>query len=83
MTHKFYNVTGEGAGGENKMRFVPLEATLPKYPGMYLCKVKAGNQVAVHEVEYVTLSDGNMDFDLDDFPEGAEVIAFRHLKSKP
>lgn len=59
--------------------FCPLEANLPKYPGRYLCKVKVGKDIIFAEAEYERLSDGNMDFDLTDFPEGSEVMAFKHI----
>jgi hypothetical protein len=71
----------EGAG-EEKEHFCPLEASLPKFPGSYRCKVKLSECTVIALVDYVTLSDGNMDFDLDDFPDGAEVIAFKHLKQQ-
>lgn len=74
----------EEGGGEKKEQFCPLEASLPKYPGRYLCKVKLDEKsTIIAEVEYVTLSDGNMDFDTDDLPEGAEVVAFKHLNQQP
>lgn len=68
---------------EQPKQFCPLDASLPKHPGRYLCKIKVDGQVVVKEVDYERLSDGNMDFDLTDWPEGAEVIAFKHLKQSP
>ncbi len=64
---------------EQSNYFCPLEASLPKHPGRYLCKVKIGEDTVIAEAEYERLSDDNMDFDLSDFPEGAEVIAFKHI----
>ena len=64
---------------EDLNHFCPLEANLPKHPGRYLCKVKVGEDIIFAEAEYERLSDDNMDFDLTDFPEGAEVIAFKHI----
>lgn len=78
--NKYYNPIEATGGGEQENRFCPLEASLPKYPGRYLCKVKIGDNTVIAEAEYERLSDDNMDFDLTDFPGGSEVVAFKHLK---
>jgi len=66
-------------------RMISLSVCLPKKPGRYLCKVDThhivpGKRFWIKELDYVTLSDGNLDWDTDDLPEGSEVLAFCKIK---
>jgi hypothetical protein len=59
-------------------QFKSMKASLPKEPGTYLVKIQI-----IREVEYVRLSDDNMDFDLpDDLPADAEVVGFTQTLNK-
>jgi hypothetical protein len=53
-------------------KFKSTKASLPKYPGTYLVKIEV-----IREIQYSTLGDGNMDFEMpDDLPADAEVTGY-------
>jgi hypothetical protein len=66
---------------DSKIKYVSTKLTLPKYPGMYDVKIKLPDgSVCIDKAEYVTLSDDNLDWDLENYSEDSEVIAFSKIK---